>query len=642
VNDAEVIAAFKRQQKELETERKKREELQKQINANANAQKEADRAALESAKIVRAEQDKLAASAAKIAEAVQTPLQRYKKGLSELVDHLRAGRLTSDQYRAASDNLKKAYQDQAGITDKVAAAERLKNEEMREAKRIIDQMMTPQQRYEKSVAKLTDLHQKGRLSLDQYNTAVKAEKDALDKTSQSGDKVAGSLDGLGTRISSAAAGFASMGTVITFLKTEYDGLLQRQGKSADANISLAAEQEALLMNLGDADAGAVTGQIRELSKQSGIKEQYLTAAVNESMAARADLSVEDVMAGVSAAAQVRKFAPTELAGLGSAAIDTRKQTGLGTEESLGFLMQLQAQSRTKNLKGLAENFTPAVGAVMNFGADRQTAGGILAALSHGMGDTTGAQTRTSAIQFAKQLRSFSGGKPVDQAIADLQANPEQRAAFLKASSFEAAALPAIESLLSGGTQAGQYRTARTALQANPRAAFESAISARDLPAMNLAAQDQALGNMADQQRLNDTAGAASSIARTRLQEIRAQAGRNGMISGTQSMVEDLISGGNQTPEGTIAAIEAEISALEGGQTDRNRVRQGVLNSVMPGAGLLAGQADVDTAAKDPATQETVALLRDLLAETKKQVAASEQKVHAGVVAARARQNEGGM
>jgi hypothetical protein len=180
VNDAEVIASFKRQQKELEAERKKREELQKQINANANAQKEADRAALESAKIVRAEQDKLAASAAKIAEAVQTPLQRYKKGLSELVDHLRAGRLTSEQYRAASDNLKKAYEDQAGVTDKVAAAERLKNEEMREAKRIIDQMMTPQQRYEKSVAKLTDLHNKGRLSLDQYNTAVNAEKAALD------------------------------------------------------------------------------------------------------------------------------------------------------------------------------------------------------------------------------------------------------------------------------------------------------------------------------------------------------------------------------------------------------------------------------------------------------------------------------
>jgi hypothetical protein len=141
VNDAEVIAAFKRQQNELEKERKARTELQKQINDNAAAQKAADKSATETAKAFAAEQAKLAAAASKIAESVRTPLQAYKVGLSELVDHYKSGRLTQEEYLAAGDKLKEQYRDQAGITAKLEKAEKDKNEEIKLAQRIIEASM---------------------------------------------------------------------------------------------------------------------------------------------------------------------------------------------------------------------------------------------------------------------------------------------------------------------------------------------------------------------------------------------------------------------------------------------------------------------------------------------------------------------
>jgi hypothetical protein len=517
-------------------------------------------------------------------------------------------------------------------------AEKDKNEEIKSAKRIIEANLTAQQKYERNVAEITDLHKKGRLSLEQYNTAVAAEKTALDKSSESGDKFGGVLGGLGTKVAGAAAGFASMGTVISFIKAEYDALLERQGKSKDANISLAAEQEALLMNLGDANAKEVTAQISQVSTDAKIKEVDVTRAVNEAMAARADLSVQDVMAGVSTAAKVRKFAPSELAGLASAAIDTRKQTGLRTEESMGFLMQLQAQSRTKNLKGLAENFTPAVGSVMTLGADRQTAGGILAALSHGMGDTTGAQSKTSAIQLAKQLREFGGGQDIGMTIQQLQGDAQARGKFLKGASFEAAALPAIESLLSGGTQARQYQTARTALQANPLDTFKAAIAARDLPSMKLAEFGQGFGSTADQMAINDKAGATSAIVRDGLKEIRDRMGKTTISSNLDTVINDVTTGGMQDEATALRSLEGLKSGLKPAKLK-------VLEQVQKeGSYDFNKQADREAfnrvaGERYRATAEgkSEQLLESLIAEIKGLREEQKQKAHAGAVIGRARE-----
>ena len=643
VNDAEVIAAFKRQQNELEKERKARGELQKQINDNAAAQKAADKSATETAKAFAAEQAKLASAASKIAESVRTPLQAYKVGLTELIDHYKSGRLSQEEYLAAGDKLKEQYRDQAGVTAKLEKAEKDKNEEIKSAQRIIEANLTAQQKYERNIAQITDLHKKGRLSLEQYNAAVAAEKTSLDKSAESGDKFGGVLGGLGTKVAGAAAGFASMGTVISFIKAEYDALLERQGKSADANITLAAEQEALLMNLGGADAQQVTGDIKTLSKQSGVKEENVTRAVNEAMAARGDLGVDAVVKAVGSVSKIRKFAPSEMAGLAAATIDTQKQTGLGTDESLGFLLQMQGQARTKNLKGLAENFTPAVGGVMNFGADRQTAGAMLAALSHGMGDTTGAMTATSAIQLSKQLREFTGGKDIGESITQLQKDPEMRKKFLEGSSFEAKALPAIESLLSGGVQAQQFSAAKSALSQDPTKALEAAIEARNLPAIDIAQQDMTFANIVDQQRLADTKGAASSVNRERLAEIRKQAGQFGITGAVQTAAEDVMSGGQRTSEQTLGALDTEIKRLQTGATDKNFVKEVGLGVLTGGMSGLSSAGRMKDTAQSEESKQLVALLTEMRDLAKLQLDQQKDKKLVGAAVARAKnQNEGGL
>lgn len=576
----------------------------------------------------------LNAAAQRIKDSVATPFEEAKKKTAELRDHLQAGRLTVDEYRAAyarvAKELKEASRDHAAETE----AAREHTRAVREAAMIAEKYATKEERVSAELKRLNALKDKGVLSSKDHARAVEAENAKLDDNG-------GLIGELTSKMGGFVAGLGTASAAIAVIKSEYDALIERQGKSADSNISLAAEQEGLLMNLGGADAAEVAGNIRKMSKRSGIKEENVTRAVNEAMAARGDMSVDSVVDAVGSVSKIRKFAPSEMAGLAAATIDTQKQTGLGTDEALGFLLQMQGQSRTKNLKGLAENFTPAIGGVMNFGADRQTAGALLAALSHGMGDTTGAMTGTSGIQLAKQLREFSGGADIGTAIAQLQQDPEMRKKFLSTAAFEAKAIPAVESLLTGGTQAKQFAAARQALSADPTIALNEAIASRSASsAIGLAEKDQAFANFADQQRLGDLGGAESAIARKRLQEIRDQSGRVRLASGAQAMIEDITSGGRRTGADTVRSIENEIRDLESGGTLESRTGTALADSVLPGAGTLFSGVRTRSASSQE-NQESIALLKELLEVTKQQLATDNAKVDAGKVAGRAAEGREG-
>lgn len=403
--------------------------------------------------------------------------------------------------------------DEAKAAKEAAEAQKAHSAALKEAEAVVRKNETASERFAREIERLNKLRDKGVLSAQDHARAVEGEQKKMASGAETSTRFASSLEGVAGKMVTAVAGFASMTAVVQGLRAEYENLLEKQGKSKDAQLSLAAEQEALLMNLGGANAGQVTGQIRDLSKRSGVREVDVTRAVNEAMAARGDLDVGSIIQAVGTATKVRKFAPQELAGLAAATIDTQKQTGLGTDASLGFLLQMQAQSRTKNLQALATNFTPAVGGVMQFGADRQTAGAMLAALSHGMGDTQGAMSATAAIQLSKQLREFGGGAPIAQTMQALQQNAALRQQFLGGASFEAKALPAIESLLGGGRQAQQFAAARQALNQNPMAALNEAVAARTPAALQVAGLQNALQNQLDQRRLSDPMEAVSAIIR---------------------------------------------------------------------------------------------------------------------------------
>jgi len=681
-------------------------------------------------------------AAQRIKDSVATPFEEAKKKANELREHLQAGRITVDEYRkayaAVGKEMKEASRDHAAEAEaakaaaaakaeasrRAAEAERDHSQAVREATAIADKYATKEERVAAELKRLNTLKEKGVLSSKDYARAVEAEQKKLSETGEAADKSGGLIDGLTNKMGGFVAGLASGTAVVATMRQEYENLIAQQGKSKDVNLSLAAEQEALLMNLGGEDPKKIVGKIGTLSNDTGIKEENVTRAVNEAMAARADLAVADIVTAVGSAAKVRKFAPTELSGLAAATIDTQKQTGLGTDQSLGFLLQLQAQSRTKSLKELATNFTPAVGGVMNFGASRQEAGALLASLSHGMGDTSGAMSATSAIQLAKQLREYGRGGgpelqaeladlekthagqkaaltadfdrrgialnaekmpaerkaelrrqlaaeekerkqalkemqsaevdrvsssaqalPIGQVLARMQQDPAYREQFLKGkdqggfgASFEAKALPAIESLLSGGTQAKQFAAAKTALSSDPMAALNTAIAARDLPSLKLAETDQRMGNAADQFRLGDKPGAMSAIVRDRLREIRDSMGKTTISSNLDTVINDFTTGGMQNEGSAVRSLEGLKAGL---RPSRQRIFDQMQREEKYNFNDAGDRERFNATARErygkTAEGKQEALLQALIDEIKALRGDQQQGNHAGNVAARAQE-----
>lgn len=685
----------------------------------------------------------LNSAAQRIKDSVASPFEEAKKKAAELRDHLQAGRITVDEYRLAyakvAKEMKEATRDHAAEAEaakaaaaakadaarKAAEAERDHAQAMREASAIADKYATKEERVAAELKRLNALKERGVLSSKDYARAVEAEQKKLTETGEAADKSGGLIGGLTSKMGTFVSGLSASAAVIATIKSEYDALIERQGKAKDVNLSLAAEQEALLMNLGGADAGAVAKNINTLSRKSGIKEENVTRAVNEAMAARGDLGVDSVVNAVGSVSKIRKFAPSEMAGLAAATIDTQKQTGLSTDESLGFLLQMQGQSRTKNLKGLAENFTPAVGGVMNFGASRQEAGAMLAALSHGMGDTSGAMTSTSAIQLAKQLREYGRGGgpelqaklaelekthagqttalsadfdkraialnaqempsekkaelrrqlaaeererkqalkerqavevdnatagvqavPIGQVLARMQQDPAYREQFLRGkdqggfgASFEAKALPAIESLLSGGTQARQFEAAKSALSQDPMIALADAIKARGASqAIGLAETDQLAGNKANQIRIGDKSAAESAVVRQQLDDFRAAMGDGYFTRRLKGVFDDAQTGGTQTYESAIRSIQADIGEKQKSINYRSNLAPGGDREFKNNPAMAAAQQRDEEMVK--AMREMIELLKEQRDLQQQNNADNAAKNHAGNVAARAAQ-EGG-
>jgi hypothetical protein len=538
--------------------------------------------------------------------------------------------------KAEAEAAKAAAKAQAEAADAAAEAERRHQKVMAEGKRVTDSVATATERYEAEVKRLNQLRKEGAITAETHARAIAKENAGMSSGAASASTFGTKVESAAGSLAQFATGMLSATALVSTIREEYDRLIERQGKSASANIGLAGEQEALLANLSGADAASVFKGIRTISADSNIKEADITRAVNESMAAKADMSVGDVMAAVSAATKIRKFAPQELAGLSGAIIDTQKQTGLGTDQALGFQLQMQSQARVKDLKSLAANFTPSVGGIMQLGADRGTAAAILSSLSHGMGDTTGAASGTAGIQLAKQLREFGGeGSDIGETLKTIQGSEAVRTEFLKDASFEAKALPAVESLLSGGTQAKQFDAAKIAFQANPLEALQAAIAARGASqAIGIAEQDLGAANAVDQFTLKGTAGAQSGVARARLREMQDQTGRMGIVAGAENIARDVLTGGQVSQADALFAMRVELAKRQQGMTDFTQAAGGLA----PGLGQYLQMRNLQS----PENQQTIESLKEMIAAMERQTAALEQqnnlaagKNNAGAMAGRA-------
>lgn len=569
-----------------------------------------------------------------------------------LNQQLKEGKITAEQYKTSFEGIAKESDDARAELKKLQAQVKEDSDDFKKAAVISGVYEDKTKQVARAIAELNRMRDKGALSAGAHAKAVAAENAKLTEGTKAGSSFSTVLGETATKMAAAAAGAMSLMAAVNILKGEYDALLERQGRSKSATISLAAEQESLLMNLAGEDAGEVGKKIRNLSQKTGVGEAELTRAVNEALGARADRSLEDILSAAEGATRIRKFAPQELAGLTGATIDTQKQTGLGTNQALGFLMQLQSQARTATLSSLAKNFTPALGSMMQLGTDRSTAGGLLAAMSHGMGDMTGEQSATAGIRLVEQMREFgklNGGLNVNQTLQKLQTNEAFRTQFMKpktdggfGATFEVKALAPIESLLGGGKQAQQFASARQVLQQDPLVAFNAGIANRNgMSALALAESDMRLGNITNQVALGDESGAQSSIVRDRLKEMRNALGNTAIGSRFSGMLDEVTTGGTQDLQTAIGFLEGERKKIKTEGMGRRGAPGGWQMafgmSALTDQKLVQGETQSEKMT-DELLKESIAQLKELV----KLTAANADKKHAGIVGGRrAAQQEAG-
>ena len=250
------------------------------------------------------------------------------------------------------------------------------------------------------------------------------------------------------------------------------------------------------------------------------------------------------------------------------------------------------------------------------------------------------ESQQSAL--AGQMPSFTPEQMLDRIMKD----PELKATFFRdkkfggfGASFEKAMMPAVDQLLTPGTQGhADYQAALSAqMKVNPQQLFDNAVKAKEsLAPIQIATQDQKLGNAVNQAQLRDVAGAESAVIRTRLAELRSAMREGPTKTQAATLMEDVVSGGNQTARTAMGSLESQIAGLQKNIQYREEIGKALSDPQLENR-PSARQAQLTDKENVRLLQEVVDLLkanRDLQIE---QAANNAQNNHAGNVAARAQE-----
>lgn len=616
---------------------KLREELTKlatQSREAADKDREYKKLQIESIKRLKVEQEGLAAAAAKIMESVRTPFERYKKNAEELRQHLQAGRIDTDTYRKALSDLAKEYKRAEANTESARAAQAAESAELREAAQVIDKVKTKQERYAETIEKLNRLRDKGRISSSQHAAAVKQETDNFNAGTPQVETFGQAVGKMAAGWLSANVAMAAGQKAVQILREEYERLIERQQTAADAQISLAGAQENALANLDTSmDPKTFLQRMRSESQNLGMSEKDLTNAAANALSAKGDKTAAESIDSVVAAAKFKRFGSAdEQAGLAGTALDLGKAFGMNPEQALGFLAQAQGPSRVVSAHGMATNIAPGIIGASQFGVSKETAASIAAALSSTAVDVTGAKTQTTMSSLMEQLRSFGGeGSSVEQTMGLIQKDKNTRDEFLANASFEKQMIPAVEGLLTGGTQTfREFQNAQKVFgEMTPQQAFDRELAKKDAsPAIQTAMLDQKMRSATEQQFLSDPAMAQSAIIRKNMQEMRLAVGQSGVGSKVSGILDDIATGGTLDLNTAIESLRAQQRSLSAPVS-------------VPQFGTFAGAQPTQISASAEATKQSELLqkLIDQIIELKR---LQEGNKHAGAaVARRVNQGEGG-
>lgn len=481
----------------------------------------------------------LEAAGRQLTESTRTAGEKYRVEVARLNDLLNAGTISQETHSRAVRKAREDLLQASGHVSKrtqaeAALAEQLKQTEARErergetVRRVLASIQTPQERYNAELKKLTTLRGENRLSEDQYAAAVKRAKGELDASNESTNRGADLATMFAGKLVGVAAAVGGIAAIAARLRAEYDDLLQRQGKAADSQITLAAAQRSAVFNLGSDESLSpkdMTDELSQISKKTGVREELATKVFSDMLSARGGMKARDVLPRLES---VLNAAPDQsgLPVLGGATMSLGTEFGLTGDQSLGFMLQTQAASPVVSLESLAHHSVPAIVSTSKFGDSPEQAAELVAGLASAGKDSRGAESGTAAVQLADRLEKvLPKMKSTAERLEAVRKSKSLQAKVFADSFGEAKYKPIFRELLTGSEDAPAvqaYRSAQSAIQ-SPQEAAPVLAGLLDqygkLPLSGTAQAQRTLDAEANRMRNADLFGGQSHVIRKGLEDV---------------------------------------------------------------------------------------------------------------------------
>ncbi|MCA9268080.1 MAG: hypothetical protein KDA41_06395, partial [Planctomycetales bacterium] len=297
---------------------------------------------------------------------------------------------------------------------------------------------------------------------------------------------------------------------INLLRMAWEGVRDAVGAAIESEKEYLEYQERIRgaqQTFGEALTGAVrnlptgvsAGQLeRDIKTIAGrAKVDPTELAQNfETFLSASSGNYERSLATAEAVSKAIPFGSDARGTVGAAALDLLKTAPTGTrpEDAIGVILAAAGQARTTDIGAFADNVNAGVASLNKYGGDAASNAAIIAAMTSGATDKTGATSATASIALIEQATKFGiGGSPLEQ-IRALQQDADLRGRFLDSASFEKKTMATVRGLLQPGS--GDASALDAALLAIPK--IETAGAALDSLIKNYQSSGAIRGAMASQ------------------------------------------------------------------------------------------------------------------------------------------------
>lgn len=359
-----------------------------------------------------------------------------------------------------------------------AAREQAREEQdnLRTAAQLTREVQTPLEQYREKVEQIERAYESGNIDQETYNRQLAMQKQRLEEADVATNKAATSID----NFVKGFAGFLGIQTLISGVRSELEMLRKLADDARVQNLDF-AEVVGQTRNAFTADKTLGADQLEqrmiEAGRESRTSPKVFAAAMQDVFSAKGTASNEEAVQAAIAAFQLNPGDLESGRTVAARALDVRQATGsTDMMANIGFIQNLQQNARVTNLRQVGQNIVPAIGGVMTAGDTDEQAGEFVTTLNTLMQDAEGAMTRTAAVSLAQQLREFmpEGGSTMAR-LQSLQQDPAQASKFLEGASFERAAAPFIEQLVTGTPGALAVQAERIANVGGPDAAAAASL-----------------------------------------------------------------------------------------------------------------------------------------------------------------------